>query len=183
MNMFGSFPGKALVVHIKLTGPKEPTTLWNQGGLRPQPEPTRPGEDNLRKATSKGTKRSVPARDVDRYLAALPKDIQVTLEKLRKTIKTAAPKAEETISYQIPAFKYHGPLVFFAAFKNHCSFFVASKSLMETFRRELEPYDTSGTTIHFSAENPLPATLVKKIVKARIEQNELRAKHKQNRSC
>jgi uncharacterized protein YdhG (YjbR/CyaY superfamily) len=137
----------------------------------------------MRNATPKNTKKSVPARDVDDYLAALPEDVRFTLEKLRKTIKAAAPKAEETISYQIPTFKYHGPLVFFAAFKNHCSFFVVSKSLIERYRSELEPYDTSGTTIHFSAENPLPAPLVKKIVKARIEQNELRAKHKQNRSC
>jgi uncharacterized protein YdhG (YjbR/CyaY superfamily) len=87
--------------------------------------------------------------------------------------------AEETISYGIPAFKYHGPLVFFAAFKNHCSFFGVSKLLIEKFSGELEPYDVSGTTIHFSAQNPLPATLVKKIVKARIEQNEARVRHKQ----
>lgn len=129
----------------------------------------------MRKPTSKETTRSVPARDVDGYLAVLPKEARVTLEKLRRTIKAAAPKAEEAISYQIPTFKYHGPLVFFAAFKNHCSFFVVSKSIMKTFSSELKPYDTSGTTIHFSTENPLPATLVKKIVKARIEENKLRA--------
>ena len=136
----------------------------------------------MRKSASKDTKRSVPARDVDGYLAALPKEARVTLEKLRKTIKATAPKAEETISYQIPTFKYHGPLVFFAAFKNHCSFYVVSKSIMKTFSSELKPYQTSGTTIHFSAENPLLATLVKKIVKARIEENELRAKHKKKNS-
>ena len=136
----------------------------------------------MRKSASKDTKRSVPAIDVDGYLAALPKEARVTLEKLRKTIKAAAPKAEEAISYQIPTFKYHGPLVFFAAFKNHRSFYVVSKSIMETFSNELKPYDTSGTTIHFSAENLLPATLVKRIVKARIEENELRAKHEKNNS-
>jgi uncharacterized protein YdhG (YjbR/CyaY superfamily) len=74
-------------------------------------------------------------------------------------------------------FKYHGPLVFFAAFRNHCSFYVVSKPIMETFSSELKPWDTSGTTIHFSAKNPLPASLVKKIVKARIEENEARAKN------
>ena len=68
------------------------------------------------------------------------------------------------------------------AFKNHCSFYVVSKSTIKTYSRELKPYDTSGTTIHFSAENPLPAALVKRIVKARIEENELRAKHKKNNS-
>ena len=134
----------------------------------------------MRKSASKDTKRSVPARDVDGYLAALPKETRVTLEKLRNTIKAAAPKAEEAISYQIPTFKYHGPLVFFAAFKNHCSFYVVSKSIMKTFSSELKPYDTSGTTIHFSAENPLPATLVKRIVKARIEENESHVKHQKN---
>ncbi len=117
-----------------------------------------------------------PAKSVDDYLAAVPEEARAVLEALRRTIRDAAPKAEEAISYQIPAFKYHGPLVFFAAFKNHCSFYVASKSVMKTFSSELKPYDTSGTTIHFSAENPLPATLVKKIVKARIEENEARAK-------
>jgi len=117
-----------------------------------------------------------PAKSVDDYLAAVPEEARAVLETLRRTIRDAAPKAEEAVSYQIPSFKYHGPLVFFAAFKNHCSFYVVSKSIMKTFGSELKPYDTSGTTIHFSAENPLPATLVKKIVKARIEENEARAK-------
>ena len=84
---------------------------------------------------------------------------------------------KEVISYQIPMFKYHGPLVFFAAFKNHCSFYVVSKPIMEVFTSELKPWDTSGTTIHFSAKNPLPASLVKNIVKARIEENEAKAKN------
>jgi len=70
-------------------------------------------------------------------------------------------------------------LVFFAAFKDHLSFYVVSKSIMRTFSGELKPYHTSGTTIHFSVENPLPATLVKKIVKVRIAENESRAKQKQ----
>ena len=117
-----------------------------------------------------------PAKNVDEYLAAAPEEVRPVLEKLRRTIRAAAPKAEEVISYQIPMFKYHGPLVFFAAFRNHCSFYVVSKPIMETFSSELKPWDTSGTTIHFSAKNPLPASLVKKIVKARIEENEARAK-------
>ncbi len=117
-----------------------------------------------------------PAKNVDEYLAAAPEEVRPVLEKLRRTIRAAAPKAEEVISYQIPMFKYHGPLVFFAAFKNHCSFYVVSKPIMEVFTSELKPWDTSGTTIHFSAKNPLPASLVKKIVKARIEENEARAK-------
>jgi len=118
-----------------------------------------------------------PAKNVDEYLAAAPEDVRSVLEKLRKTIRSAAPKAEEVISYQIPMFKYHGPLVFFAAFRNHCSFYVVSKPIMDVFTSELKPWDTSGTTIHFSAKNPLPASLVKKIVKARIEENEARVKN------
>ena len=117
------------------------------------------------------------AKNVDEYLAAVPEDVQSVLEKLRKTIRSAAPKAEEVISYQIPMFKYHGPLVFFAAFRNHCSFYVVSKPIMEAFSSELKPWDASGTTIHFSAKKPLPASLVKKIVKARIEENEARVKN------
>jgi uncharacterized protein YdhG (YjbR/CyaY superfamily) len=117
-----------------------------------------------------------PAKNIDEYLAAAPEEVRPVLEKLRRTIRAAVPNAEEVISYQIPMFKYHGPLVFFAAFRNHCSFYVVSKPIMETFSSELKPWDTSGTTIHFSAKNPLPASLVKKIVKARIEENEARAK-------
>ena len=117
------------------------------------------------------------AKNVDEYLAAVPDEVRPVLEKLRKTIRSAAPKAEEVISYQIPMFKYHGPLVFFAAFRNHCSFYVVSKPIMDVFTSELKPWDTSGTTIHFSAKNPLPASLVKKIVKVRIEENEARVKN------
>lgn len=128
----------------------------------------------MAKRNSKVSKKSSPAKDVDSYLAALPEKVRITLERLRKTIKAAAPKAEESISYRIPTFKYHGPLVFFAAFKGHCSLFVTRRSILETFRSELEPYKTSGTTIHFSADHPLPATLVRKIVKARVKMNEAR---------
>jgi uncharacterized protein YdhG (YjbR/CyaY superfamily) len=127
--------------------------------------------------TMKQDQHKKPAKNVDEYLAAVPEEVRAVLEKLRRTIRAAAPKAEEVISYQIPTFKYHGPLVFFAAFRNHCSFYVVSKPMMETFSSELRPYDTSGTTIHFSAKNPLPASLVKKIVKARIEENEAKAKN------
>jgi uncharacterized protein (DUF1697 family)/uncharacterized protein YdhG (YjbR/CyaY superfamily) len=114
------------------------------------------------------------ARDIDEYLAAVPKETRSVLEKLRKTIKAAAPKAEEAISYQIPTFKYHGPLVFFAAFENHCSLYLVSKSLMKTFSGALKPYEPSGTTIHFSADNPLPVPLVKQLVKARMAENEVK---------
>jgi uncharacterized protein YdhG (YjbR/CyaY superfamily) len=132
-----------------------------------------------KKAVSKETtKKKAPAKDVDEYIAAAPKETREVLEKLRKTIKAAAPMAEEIISYRIPTYKYHGSLVHFAAFKNHSSFIVVDKSILETFKNELEDYYTSGTTIRFSAENPLPEALVKKIVKTRLKENEARAKNK-----
>jgi uncharacterized protein YdhG (YjbR/CyaY superfamily) len=124
------------------------------------------------------TQKSVPAKDVNAYLAAAPQELRALLENLRKAIKAAAPKAEELISYQIPTYKYHGPLVHFVARESYCSFIAVSKTVLEKFKDELEAFDTSGTTIHFTAENPLPATLVKKIVKARVAENEAQAKLK-----
>ena len=123
--------------------------------------------------------RTAPATDVDSYLAALPKNVRAILEKLRRTIKAAAPKAEELISYQMPAYKYHGMLAFFAAFEDYCSLF-AGKSIPKTFRNELKPWHISGTTIHFSVEKPLPATLVRRIVKAKIAENETRVRQKRS---
>jgi uncharacterized protein YdhG (YjbR/CyaY superfamily) len=125
------------------------------------------------RAKDKSTK-SAPASNVDAYLATLPKDMQVALQGLREAIKAAAPTAEEVISYQIPTYKYHGPLVHFVARKSYCSLIVVSRSILETFNSELEGYETSGTTIHFSPEKPLPTELVKKIVKARMKENETR---------
>jgi uncharacterized protein YdhG (YjbR/CyaY superfamily) len=89
--------------------------------------------------------------------------------------------AEEKVSWQMPAYSYHGPLVFFAAFKNHLSLFPASHSIPKLFARELKRFEVSGTTIHFTPEHPLPASLVRGIVKARIEENGTRAKSKAKR--
>jgi uncharacterized protein YdhG (YjbR/CyaY superfamily) len=115
------------------------------------------------------------ANTIDEYMETLPKDVRTVLENLRKTIKSAAPKAEEVISYQMPAFKYYGMLVYFAAFKNHCSFFPGgSATLAKELEAELTPYKTSKGTLQFTVEKPLPAALVKKIVKLRMKQNEER---------
>jgi uncharacterized protein YdhG (YjbR/CyaY superfamily) len=123
----------------------------------------------------KETKTSVTG-DVDEYLAALPERARVTLERLRQIIKDAAPESVETISYRIPVYKYHGMLVGFAAFPDHCSFFTMSPSVMEAFKDELKSYDTSKGTIRFPIGKLLPAALVKKLVKARIEENEAHVK-------
>jgi uncharacterized protein YdhG (YjbR/CyaY superfamily) len=108
---------------------------------------------------------------VSAYLKAVPPAPRAALQKLRKTIKAAAPHATEGISYGIPMFKHHGMLVGYAAFKDHLSLFL-STYVTGTLKRALARYDTSKGTIRFTAEKPLPATLVRKLVKARIAQNE-----------
>jgi uncharacterized protein YdhG (YjbR/CyaY superfamily) len=112
---------------------------------------------------------------VTEYLRAVPAKPRAALQNLRKTIKAAAPGAVEVISYQMPAFKYQGRvLVFYAAFKDHCSFFPASMAVIAAHKDELKGYARSKGTIRFAADKPLPATLVKKLVKARIRENEAR---------
>lgn len=118
------------------------------------------------------------AKDVDGYLAATPATARTALARLRQTIKAAAPQATESISYHIPVYKQNGPLVGFAAFKEHCSFFVMSPSVMKAYKDELKRYGTSKGTVRFPADKPLPSALVKKLVKARIEENEERKRRK-----
>jgi uncharacterized protein YdhG (YjbR/CyaY superfamily) len=106
---------------------------------------------------------------IDNYLAGVPDDKRAALENLRKTIKAAAPRAEECVSYGLPAFRLHGkPLVAFGATANHCAFYPMSSSTVEAHTDELNEYDTSKGTIRFQPDRPLPATLVRKLVKARI---------------
>jgi uncharacterized protein YdhG (YjbR/CyaY superfamily) len=113
-------------------------------------------------------------KTIDEYLAALSDDKRMALEKLRKTIKSAAPKAEECISYQIPAFRQNGMLVGFSAAANHCSFFPMNSTTVKAFKDELKDFDTSKGTIRFQPNKPLPVALVRKLVKARIAENEAR---------
>jgi uncharacterized protein YdhG (YjbR/CyaY superfamily) len=110
-------------------------------------------------------------KNIDEYLAALSADNRAALQKLRKTIRSAAPKAEECISYQLAAFRLNGMLVAFGATANHCSFYLMSSSTVNAHKEELKKYDTSKGTIRFQADNPLPASLVRKLVKARIAEN------------
>jgi len=105
------------------------------------------------------------------YLRAVPPAPRAALQKLRKTIKAAAPKATEGISYGIPMFEHHGMLVGYAAFKDHCSLFM-STHLTGALKQGVAPYVASKGTIRFTADKPLPATLVRKLVRARIAQNE-----------
>ena len=113
-----------------------------------------------------------PAKSVDAYLAALPPAERNALKRIRKAIKSAAPMAEEGISYGIPAYKYLGPLVFFACFQKHLGFYGVNKALIHKFGAILKNCNVSGSTIRFTPKNPIPIEIVKQIVCARIEQNE-----------
>jgi uncharacterized protein YdhG (YjbR/CyaY superfamily) len=110
-------------------------------------------------------------KTVDEYLARVSDDKRAALQKLRKTIKAAAPRAEECISYQLPAYRLNGMLVAFGATASHCAFYPMSASTVAAHREELKDYDTSKGTIRFQPDNPLPASLVRKLVKARIAEN------------
>jgi len=118
-------------------------------------------------------------KTIDEYLASVTEPARSTLKNVRAAIRSSVPpEATEAISYRIPAFKYKGPLVWFAAFSKHCSFFPGSVSVIEAFKNELKGYQISKGTIRFPVDKPLPATLVKKLVKARIAQNEQKKKRR-----
>ena len=111
---------------------------------------------------------------VDEYFESVPKEMRAALDKLRKTIKAAAPDADEVISYSMPAFRQNGMLVYYAAFRDHCSFFAGSAEVRRQFSAELKPFEAGKGTLHLTAERPLPADLVTRIVKARVAENEVR---------
>ncbi|MEA2551313.1 MAG: hypothetical protein QOE25_1082 [Actinomycetota bacterium] len=114
-------------------------------------------------------------KDVKSYLAGLPPAARATLEKLRATILAAAPGAVDAISYSMPAFKVNGhTIVCYAAFKDHCSLFPMSMAVFDRFADQLEPFRTGKGTLQFTGDKPMPAGLVKRIVKARLAENELR---------
>ena len=109
-------------------------------------------------------------KDIDSYIAEQAVDVKERLEQIRQAVKTTAPKAEEVISYGMPAFKYHGMLVYFAAFKNHIGFY-ALPSGNEAFRKELSAYKQGKGSIQFPLDKPMPFALIKKIVKFRVKEN------------
>ena len=112
---------------------------------------------------------------IEDYLAALPEEQRAALEELRETIRAAAPRATEKISYAMPAFEQDGRfLVSYAAFKDHCSFYPASAAVMEALGEELEPYFSGKGTLRFQADEPIPAALVRKIVRVRLQENTAR---------
>jgi|SRR5215469_16677189 len=122
-------------------------------------------------------------KTIDEYLATVKPDHRRALQKLRQTIQTAAPNAEECISYGIPAFRLNRrQLVFFGAWADHCAFYPGSAAALKDFPNELMNFQTSKGTIRFSPDKPLPVALVKKLVKTRVAENNSRAKEKRRKS-
>ncbi|HNU13811.1 MAG TPA: DUF1801 domain-containing protein [Chitinophagaceae bacterium] len=120
------------------------------------------------------------ANTVDEYLQSFPPPVKAALEKIRKTIKAAAPKAEELISYGIAGYKYHGMLIYFAGFTNHVSVYPAPRTA-EPFKKELAGYKGGKGTVQFPLDKPIPLDLVKRIVKYRVKQNEEKAAAKSSK--
>ena len=110
-------------------------------------------------------------KTIDEYLSRLKDDQRAALERLRQTIRSAAPGAEECISYQLPAFRLNGMLVGFGATSKHCAFYLMSSTAVEAHKDELRGFDTSKGTIRFQPDAPLPTALVRKLVKARVAEN------------
>ncbi|MDB5230189.1 MAG: hypothetical protein JWN76_994 [Chitinophagaceae bacterium] len=124
---------------------------------------------------------TVKLNSIDEYIASFPGEIRNDLEQIRAGIKEAAPDAEESISYGMPAFKIHGkPLVYFAAFKNHIGFYATPTGHSE-FAKELSNYKQGKGSVQFPLDKPMPLNLITKIVKFRINENLQRAKKERNK--
>jgi uncharacterized protein YdhG (YjbR/CyaY superfamily) len=123
------------------------------------------------------------ASSVEAYLARLPEAQREALERLRRQVKAAAPKATEAIRYGMPTFVHEGSLVHMAAFRDHCSFFPGSGDVTRALKSHLAGFETAKGTIRFTPEKPLPAALVKRIVKLRVAENEARAKERTGRAA
>ena len=120
-----------------------------------------------------------PPRNVDEYIAGFPDEVQVKLEKLRATIKAAAPEAEEKISYQMPTFALKGNLVHFAAYEHHIGFYPASSGI-EQFKAKLSIYKGGKGSVQFPLDQPIPYDLIRKIVSFRVKENISRAEAKKS---
>ncbi len=115
-----------------------------------------------------------PPKNIDEYIAIFPKDVQEILEKVRATIRKAAPNAEETINYQMPTFTLKGNLVHFAAFKSHIGFYPTPTGI-ENFKKELSAYKGAKGSVQFPLDKPIPYGLIEKIVTFRVKENLERA--------
>ena len=114
--------------------------------------------------------KQTPPQSIDAYIAGSPEEVRQILEKIRMTIRKAAPQAEETISYQMPTFRLNGNLVHFAAFQNHIGFY-PTPSGIEKFKDELSAYESAKGSVQFPLDQPIPYGLITKIVKFRVKEN------------
>ena len=121
--------------------------------------------------------RPTAPRTIDEYIAGFPPEIQALLEKIRATVRRAAPEAEETISYRMPTFRLHGNLVHFAAFKKHIGFYPTPTGT-EKFRHALSVYKGAKGSVLFPLDEPIPFALISKLVKFRVKENLARARAK-----
>ncbi|TKC56014.1 DUF1801 domain-containing protein [Pedobacter hiemivivus] len=108
---------------------------------------------------------------VESYINTFPEDVQFLLEVIRETIKENAPEAEEVISYNIPAFKFHGMLIFYSAYKNHISISIPPSKVYDTFKDELSDYKVSTSAIQLPLNRPLPLKLIKEMTRFRVKEN------------
>ena len=115
--------------------------------------------------------------NIDQYISTFPEDTQLLLEKLREIIKKAAPKAEEVISYKMPAFKQNGVLVYFAGYKSHIGFYPTGSGI-KAFQEEISKYKNSKGAVQFPLDKPLPVGLITKMVKYRVKEDQEKAKTK-----
>lgn len=121
----------------------------------------------------------IQPKNIDEYIAGFPKDVQEILEKIRLTIREAAPDAQETINYQIPTFTLKGNLVHFAGFKKHIGFYPAPSGI-EKFKQELSGYESAKGSVQFPLDQPIPYDLISRITRFRVQENleKAEAKHK-----
>ena len=115
---------------------------------------------------------------IDAYLATVDPDQRAALQRLRRQVQAAAPAAEECLAYGLPGFRLNGLLVGFRAASNHCAFILMNGTTVAAFKKELAGYDTSKGTIRFTPDEPLPAALVRKLVKSRVAENAANTKAK-----
>lgn len=120
---------------------------------------------------------TVSVTTIDAYIAGFPENVQELLQRVRATLREAAPDAEETIGYGIPTLKLNGNLVHFAAFKSHIGFYPAPQGL-DAFKEELAGYKGAKGSVQFPLDQPLPLDLIARITKYRVEQNRVKGKKK-----
>lgn len=120
-------------------------------------------------------KKPGPSKSVDAHIAKAPKEVRGKLRQLRRTVKATAPKAEESISYKMPYYKYYGALVGFDAFKDHIGFFIGTR-VVAKHKGDLKSYETAKGTVRFPIDKPLPVALIKRLLKAHMKINEASSK-------